>query len=269
MNAAEGLDSLKIRLQLGPGQLDGVDDLRVFDCVNSTNDWALSQCQATTHLPKACFAEQQLKGRGRKDRVWYSPYAQNIYMSLALKFDIPATELYGLSLVVGICIVRVLNTFGLRAGIKWPNDVYVGSGKIAGVLVETRVKPGADVFAVIGVGLNYDMADTSNSKIATEWTDLIKEVGNNHKIDRNLVAGKILSEIMSGCDLFAESGFNAFHDEWRQYDLCTGEMLDIIEQGDVFQAEYLGVSQLGALMVQVNDCQKTFYAADVSIRIKE
>jgi len=269
MKAAESLDGQKIRSQLRPGQLDGRDDLVIFDCIDSTNDWALSQCQLNANTPKACFAEQQLKGRGRNSRAWYSPHAQNIYMSLVRKFDLQMNQLYGLSMVIGMCMARVLNGLGLKAGLKWPNDVYVGSGKIAGVLIETRVKPGASVFAVIGVGLNYDMTDTSKVQIDAQWTDLLKELDKEHKVDRSLVAGKILNEIMAGCDRFAESGFDGFRDEWQRYDLCAGKNLDIIEEGGVVQGRYLGVNENGALMAQVDGCQKVFYAADVSIRMKE
>ena len=269
MKAAESLDLQKIRSQLNPDLLDGRDDLVIFDCIDSTNAWALSQCQLATHMPMACFAEQQLNGRGRKNRVWYSPPAQNIYLSLLREFDIQADQLYGLSMVVGICIVRVLNDLGVHAGLKWPNDVYVGSGKIAGILIETRIKPGASVCAVIGVGLNYDMTDASKVNIETHWTDLLKELGNDHQVDRSLVAGKMLNEIMAGCDLFAESGFDRFRDEWKRYDLCVGKTLDIIEDGGVVQGQYLGVNENCALMAQIDGCQKIFYAADVSIRMKE
>ena len=269
MKAAESLDLHKIRSQLSQSQLNGQDDLVIFDCIDSTNAWALSQCQLATHLPIACLAEQQLKGRGRKDRVWYSPPGQNIYLSLLREFDIQADQLYGLSMVVGICIARVLNELGVNAGLKWPNDVYVGSGKIAGILIETRIKPGTSVFAVIGVGLNYDMTDVLKVNIETQWTDLLKELGKDHKVDRNLVAGKMLNEIMTGCDLFAESGFDGFRDEWKRYDLCVGKTLDILEEGSVVQGQYLGVNENAALMVQVDGCQKIFYAADVSIRMKE
>ena len=88
MKAAESLDGQRIRSQLRPGQLDGRDDLVIFDCIDSTNAWALSQRPLAARTPRACFAEQQLKGRGRNNRVWYSPPAQNIYMSLVREFDL-------------------------------------------------------------------------------------------------------------------------------------------------------------------------------------
>ncbi|MCW9004003.1 MAG: biotin--[acetyl-CoA-carboxylase] ligase [Gammaproteobacteria bacterium] len=269
MNSAESLDLLKIRSQLGRDRLYQPDDLVIFDCIDSTNEWALSQCCKDVNLPRACFAEQQVKGRGRKDRIWYSPYAQNIYMSLVREFNTQITQLSGLSMVVGICIVRTLSDFGIKAGLKWPNDVYIGLAKVAGILIETRIKPGTNGCAVIGVGLNYDMADVSSAQIETPWTDLLKEAGDNCKLDRNLVAGKMLNEIMSGCDFFEESGFEGFRDEWTRYDLCVGKMLDIHHDKGVSRGQYLGINENGALMAQVDGCQKVFYAADVSIRMKK
>lgn len=268
MNSAESLDLLKIKSQIRAELLVNMAAPVIFDTIDSTNNWALDQCRDTVILPKICFAERQLAGRGRKNRDWYSPRAQNIYMSIAYKFDIKPDQLYGLSMVMGVCIVRVLGKLGVKAGLKWPNDVYVGVGKIAGILIETRVKQDAGMCAVIGVGLNYDMAKTSSVLIENQWTDLLKEIKDDRTVDRSVLAGMLLNEILTVCDQFASIGFDGFRNEWQEYDLCIGRRLDIFEGGRVIEGEYIGINEHGALMVIVDGRQETFYAADVSIRMK-
>ncbi|MDH5765698.1 MAG: biotin--[acetyl-CoA-carboxylase] ligase [Gammaproteobacteria bacterium] len=268
MNSAKSLDLLEIQSQLLPGMLDGTGDLVFFETIGSTNDWALEQCRNMDGLPKACIAERQLAGRGRNQRHWYSPHAQNIYMSYVREFSGSPDHLYGLGMIAGVCIVRVLASLGIRSGLKWPNDVYTDSGKIAGILVETRVKSHSAVCAVIGTGLNYDMGQSS-TEIDTAWTDIQKELDGKCGIGRSVIVGRLLKEIISACEQLLEFGFESFRDEWQRNDLCMGKMLDVYEGDSLIQGRYLGINKHGALRLQVDEAEKVFYAADVSIRVKE
>lgn len=247
----------------------GVKDLVVFDVIDSTNDWALEQCRYGDGLPRACLAEKQLKGRGRNQRNWYSPSAQNIYMSFVREFDREAGQLSGLSLVIGICIVRVLGRLGVKSGLKWPNDVYTDSGKIAGVLVETRFKTGSNPCVVVGVGLNYSMELDQGSEIDIDWTDILRELDGQCAYDRSEVAGQLLNEIVMACEQFETVGLNVFIEEWKKYDLCAGKVLNVHDRDSVIQGEYMGINEQGALMLNVAGKSQVFYAADVSIRMKQ
>lgn len=269
MDSAEALDLLKIKSRLLSGRLEDEGDLQVFDCIESTNDWCLSQCQNLNAGAKACLAEQQLHGRGRNGRDWYSPRAQNIYMSLGYQFNLQPSQLYGMSMMAGVCMAHVLNNAGISCGLKWPNDVYVGLAKLAGILVETRIRSATDICAVIGVGLNYDMGDQCQGDIDKPWTDVQKEMQGKPVVDRSLLAGDILNEILSGCDMFAKDGFDAFRHEWDKYDVCKGKELDIFTGDGVEQGQYVGINDEGALIARINNDQRVFYAADVSIRVKK
>ena len=269
MNSAKGLDLIEIQSQLLPEMLASPGDLVVFETIGSTNDWALGQCRNMDGLPKACIAEKQLAGRGRNQRHWYSPYAQNIYMSYVREFKCSLDQLYGLGMIAGICIVRVLASLGIRSGLKWPNDVYTDTGKIVGILVETRVRSHSSICAVIGCGLNYDMADQPGIEIDTAWTDIQKELNCKCDFERSVIAGRLLKEIILACEQLADSGFESFRDEWQQNDLCMGKMLDVYEGDSLIQGRYLGINKHGALRLQVDETEKVFYAADVSIRVKK
>ena len=108
----------------------------VHDEVASTNDWAVERCRAGELLPFACFARSQTRGRGRRGKSWQMMPDASIAMSLCWVFDAPM-DANLLPLTVAMSVVRTLESAGLDAvAIKWPNDVFVGDRKIAGILID-------------------------------------------------------------------------------------------------------------------------------------
>jgi BirA family biotin operon repressor/biotin-[acetyl-CoA-carboxylase] ligase len=94
-------------------------------------------------------ADEQLAGRGRQGRRWTAPAGQALLMSVIVRDPPPL-----LSLAAGIAVARVAQAHdpdGRRAALKWPNDVLLAGGKVAGILVEARPQAG---WAVLGIGLN-------------------------------------------------------------------------------------------------------------------
>lgn len=101
------------------------------------------------------FALEQTRGRGRMERTWRSDRGKGLYLSVVLRPPWPAHESGWLSIVAALAVVRALDRLGVRsARIKAPNDIYVGSRKIAGVLIEPRLGGDRIDFAVVGIGLN-------------------------------------------------------------------------------------------------------------------
>ena len=101
-------------------------------------------------------AEEQTAGRGRRGRSWESPARAGLWLSVLLRPSTPVEQLGWLPLVVGVAVARALRSeAGVDARVKWPNDVLVGDGKIAGVLSE-RLGDGA---VIVGVGVNVDQVE--------------------------------------------------------------------------------------------------------------
>ena len=92
-------------------------------------------------------------GRGRRGRAWESSARAGLWWSLLLRPRVSADRLGWLPLVAGLGVARgILQSTGITVGLKWPNDVVVGDGKLAGILAE-RLADGA---VVVGVGINVD-----------------------------------------------------------------------------------------------------------------
>jgi len=110
---------------------------------DSTNEQARTLARADAPHGTLVTAGQQTAGRGRQGRTWSAPPGRALLMSLVLRDWCALLPLVG--------AVAVADVVGGEAAIKWPNDVLLHGGKVAGVLVESRPQEG---WAVIGVGLN-------------------------------------------------------------------------------------------------------------------
>ena len=100
------------------------------------------------------LADSQLSGRGRAGRRWESRAGDGIWMTLVEHINDPAA-LDVLSLRIGLRVARVLDRFaGVPVGLKWPNDLYLPSGKLGGMLIETRWRGSRPEWTAIGIGIN-------------------------------------------------------------------------------------------------------------------
>ena len=96
-----------------------------FDEIPSTNAFILKHAEDLVS-GDICVAEYQSAGRGRRGRVWVSPYGCHLYFSMYWQFPQGMAQAMGLSLVVACSIVSVLQQLGVDGvGVKWPNDIYL------------------------------------------------------------------------------------------------------------------------------------------------
>ena len=121
------------------------------ESVESTNDEVRHLAQAGAADGLIVMAERQTAGRGRRGAAWFSPAGESLAFSILVRPTEPKALWPRLALAAGLAVAEAVETFGLSAGIKWPNDVWIGQRKVAGILVEAA----AD-FAVVGIGLNVN-----------------------------------------------------------------------------------------------------------------
>ena len=128
--------------------------VEIFESIGSTLDVAHERAAAGKPAGSLILAESQTAGRGRQGRVWTSEPGAGIWLTL-IERPRDRASLDVLSLRVGIAIAQALEPLvrePLR--LKWPNDIYRGKGKLAGILVEARWRGSDPDWVAIGVGLN-------------------------------------------------------------------------------------------------------------------
>lgn len=245
----------------------------VFECVDSTNEWALQKIRDGEPMPFACFAEQQTQGRGRRGKVWVSPPMCNITMSLAWLFDLPVNQIGVLSLAMGLGVVKTLEKTGIqRAMLKWPNDVLVDDKKIAGILIETAGANQEQTSVVIGIGLNYHLSDYRLSEPSSElpdqpWTDIVTLLKAEPEGGRNHLAGLLLQECMAICERLLQDQDELIDEFQSQYDACARKVVRVIlECGEQLQGLACGVTSKGEIRVLIDGKEREFNSAEISLR---
>lgn len=131
-----------------------VPRVHLFDAVGSTMDIAHDLASQGAPSGTVVLAESQESGRGRQGRVWRSAPGQGIWATI-IERPADASGLEVLSLRAGLLLAEALDALaGVPVRLKWPNDLYAGVGKLAGILIEARWRSGALEWLAVGVGLN-------------------------------------------------------------------------------------------------------------------
>lgn len=245
--------------------------LDIFPIIDSTNSFILRQEEIAGHI---CLAEAQTDGRGRRGKTWHSPFAQNIYMSLGWGFEGGVAALEGLSLAVGVALVRALGKLDIGGvSLKWPNDVLCDGKKLAGILIEMTGDPAGYVQAVIGIGLNVRMNSNNASMIAERviqqpWVDLqtLSRDQGIEPLSRNQLAVGLINELLRMLPDYTERGFVAYQQEWESYNAHKGKMVSLHNAQRVVTGIMLGINSQGALRLQTAFGEELFYGGEVSLR---
>ena len=241
--------------------------ISLHEQIDSTNAEALRLIDAGVDSPFLVLAEQQLQGRGRRGRQWVSPYGQNMYFTLAWCIDGGARQLDGLTLVVGLAVLRALQSFGLaEAGLKWPNDIFVAGRKVGGILLELVGDPADVCHVVMGVGVNVNMR-MANPDIDQPWTSLAKELGG--VIDRNALAAALSEQLTALLLRHRSEGFEGLRVEWESAHLWQGRFVSLSTVRSEVLGLVLGVDKTGALRLSVDGAEQVFSGGEISLRLRD
>ena len=259
-----GVDLLDVEaLRHALGQIDRAEvGLEVFDSLPSTNSHLMA-APDTIAAFDVCLAEQQTAGRGRRGRLWASPFAQNLYVSLAFDRAAGFEGLEGLSLVAGVAVVRALQSLGVTGlGLKWPNDIWLNGRKLGGILVELQGEFQAPCRVVIGLGLNVHMRGEGVS-IDQPWTSLAMEA-NDTVPRRTQLAAALISSLIDSVEGFLQGGFAPWVDAWQVLDVFSGKPIRTLP-GEVTGVGR-GIDASGAYLLEGDGSVQRIVAGEVSLR---
>ncbi len=261
----ELLDKPLILSELPKEALIQINRLEVLQSVSSTNDYLLAQIPYGLKSFSACVSEAQTSGKGRQGKIWRSPYGRNIYLSLYWKSDCQLRGLSGLSLVIGIAILRALKTVQVLPqglGIKWPNDIYFENKKVGGILIETQTdSTTGKTHVVMGVGLNIVSVPATKNEAWSGLNAILSE-----PVSRNQFCGQLLREIILMASVFEKEGFSAFRHDWEKYNVLNQSLVTVSQGGCDEKGLCLGVNDRGELLVEINNSLRALTYGDVSIR---
>lgn len=232
----------------------------------STNADVVARLRDNQGAPFALLAEHQSAGRGRRGRVWSSPFATNVYLTLGWRFDVGAPRLEGLSLAVGVAVAQALAEAGLDGvvGLKWPNDIWVGERKIGGVLIELSGDLEEACSAAIGIGVNGRLGLASAAEIDQPWTDFFRETGRS--MDRTGFAIDLIRRLAAMLQAFPQQGFGRWRESWMALDAVAGRPVILATPAGSVSGIAEGVDGAGALQLRVDGQLRLFHGGEVSLR---
>lgn len=197
------------------------------------------------------IARKQRRGRGRSEREWFSPVG-GLWFSLVLRPRAPTWPTSLLPIAAGVSTARTIRrVFRLGAVLKWPNDVMIGTRKIAGILTESSIR-GNNYCAIIGFGVNVNnsyvsvpstlrnkvtsLYDLTKSRVNVEWLmqENLKEFV---QIYTKMFAGR-QAEIVT---------------EWKRLTLMLGKQITVCEGDTSFKAVAVDLDSDGALVVRTEN----------------
>jgi BirA family biotin operon repressor/biotin-[acetyl-CoA-carboxylase] ligase len=132
-----------------------------LDNVDSTNNYAAKELLTKSLNEGTVFvAACQQSGRGQGNSSWESSKGLNLTFSMVLyPRRVEIVRQFALSKAVSLGVIDFLSPYTADVSIKWPNDIYAGDGKIAGILIETTISSGELSRAIVGIGLNINQEE--------------------------------------------------------------------------------------------------------------
>jgi BirA family biotin operon repressor/biotin-[acetyl-CoA-carboxylase] ligase len=232
-----------------------------FDSIDSTNTEALKHARQGADEGLCVIARQQTAGRGRQGRVWASPANAGLYLSIVLRPNLEAKSLPFITLAAAVAVFDTLTDLGLRADIKWPNDILVNEKKICGILAETT-DTNEGLAVVVGIGINL----TSNNfpdALADTATSIETEMG---KQDPSEIEVSLFRHIEQCYELLnAITGTTDILDRWRERSsYFSGKPVRVTLLDEVFTGVTDGLEANGAFRVRrENGSVSVIQAGDV------
>ena len=263
------LDENKIKRSIG--EMASWFNIKVFDVIDSTNNFLMQE--APKGYPHAsCIATNiQTSGKGRRGRQWQSLLGENLTFSFLWRFTKGAAGLSGLSLAVGVSLIRSLKKINMhQALLKWPNDILVKDNreykKLAGILIELQGDMDGQSAAIIGVGINLNLSKNQIAKIDQPAIGIAQ--CNDEEINPNEFLGIIIKDLAEVLAKFESNSFEFFRNEWQSYDAFQDQAISLsLSDGLMISGRAKGVNNNGALeVITEDDGIKTFSSGEVTIR---
>ena len=220
--------------------------------IDSTNLEAIRRAKAGAPEGLCIVAREQTAGRGRLDRNWHSPKDAGLYFSIVLRPTLPMSLWPMLPLMAALSVSdALLKSCGLRADIKWPNDILASDRKLCGILAET-IETANGPAAIIGIGINLTNEAVPES-LRTAATSL--EEMTARTIDRELVLSELLKAIVERYQALAsENGVEHTIREWcANSSFAFDRQVRVSANRDTFEGRTRGLESDGALRVETEN----------------
>jgi BirA family biotin operon repressor/biotin-[acetyl-CoA-carboxylase] ligase len=243
-----------------------------FETIPSTNDEAIRRAKEGADDGEIFVAKIQTKGRGRLGRPWESPAGKCLTFSILLRPSLTGTQAPLLTLVAGAAVHEAIAgalppQLKSELKIKWPNDIYLKSKKLAGLLAESDVKGPSLRWAVIGIGIDVNIEEKDFSPEVRKLATSLKMIL-GRDIDQEALFLSLLRIFERRYQEFLEHGFGATRAYIEAHDFLNGKQVHAAEGSLTVTGIVQGVSEEGHLRIKTEAGQiVSIVAGDVRLSL--
>ncbi|MDP3087271.1 MAG: biotin--[acetyl-CoA-carboxylase] ligase [Methylotenera sp.] len=251
--------------------------LEIHNHLESTNTYMMKKLSSGQAHASCIAANLQTNGRGRRGRSWQAGLGVSLTFSLLWRFQCGASALSGLSLAVGVALIRALHSFGIhQAQLKWPNDVLIVDKnqhreKLAGILIELQGDMEGPSAAVIGIGINLNLPTKIKQRIDQPATDLASALNlanvSAQTINPNELLGVLLKHLADVLSIFEQQGFTSIRDEWTKHHAYHLQVVKMLHpDGRETVGKVTNVADDGILLINTALGEHRFSSGEISLR---
>jgi BirA family biotin operon repressor/biotin-[acetyl-CoA-carboxylase] ligase len=219
--------------------------IHYFPEISSTMDAARELAKKGAEEGTIVIAEAQTRGRGRLSREWLSPEG-GIYFTLVLRPRISPAYAPRINLMASIAVATTIRKlFGLKAELKWPNDVLIEGKKVCGILAEMDAEMDVVNFVNVGIGINANISVPQFEKTATSLKDALGKA-----ISRKEFLSALLVEIERQLPLLMKADLL---EEWKKLAATLNRDVKVMSLGEEVIGQAIDIAATGALILEAQD----------------
>ena len=242
--------------------------LQVYSEVGSTNTLLKQMAAEGAAAGTVLIADRQTAGRGRLGRSFLSPGGVGVYLSALIRPNCAPTALMHLTCAVAVAMCdAVENAFGFRPGIKWTNDLVVGSKKLGGILTELGLDPktGMVDHAILGIGINCGQTESDFDESIRSMATSVRMVTGQNASRERLIAEML--KALEAMDKALLSSPAAILERYRADCITLGQDVSILRGDEVRHGRALDIDAEGGLIVRYDSGETgTVTSGEVSVR---
>jgi len=229
-----------------PYEFPGLEQrIHYFPEIGSTMDAARELAKRGAGEGTIVIAEAQTRGRGRLSREWLSP-GGGIYCTIVLRPRISPAYAPRINLMASIAVAATIRKlFGLKAELKWPNDVLIEGRKVCGILAEMDAEMDVVNFVNVGIGINANTPIPQFEKTVTSLKDALgREISRKEFLRALLVEIERQQPLLMKADLL---------EEWKKLSVTLNKDVRIVAPGEVIVGRAIDIDTTGALIIKERD----------------
>jgi len=233
--------------------------------VSSTNTLALQMAEQGAPEGTVVISESQKQGRGRMGRNWISQPEAGIYLSLILRPNFVPMQAPCITLMAAVALVEALEqALGVKAAIKWPNDVMIGGKKVSGILTELKAEMECIHYMIVGIGINVNNAEFPEA-LQAKVTSLLLEL--KREVSRIPVVQALLNALERWYLItLGAGGIERTFNRWRELSSTLGQDVEVNVGDEVLKGVATRLGADGSLYVKLDSgVEKQILAGDVTM----